>query len=58
MGFVKVGDANKIESVFDNEGELIVCENCNEPITIIAMDENSTNTMCKCEKSNLEQLDA
>lgn len=53
--FKKYGDATPILDIKDVDGETAVCPNCNEPMTVIAIQEDdSLELECACQTLDLE----
>lgn len=48
MAFVKVGDPTPIKGFYDENLELKVCDKCGKPLTVVALDGENNDVLCKC----------
>ena len=55
--FKKIGEDLPVINYLDDDG-IVICPDCQEPLVVIAMDEDEVKTICKCKHPEVEQLDA
>jgi ssDNA-binding Zn-finger/Zn-ribbon topoisomerase 1 len=46
--FKKYGDPEPIKSFYDDNLELQTCDECGKPLTIVALDNDNNEILCKC----------
>ena len=53
--FKKYGDSMPIIDIKDVDGETIICQKCNMPMTVVAVQEDDSFQLeCTCENPDLE----
>jgi hypothetical protein len=53
MSFIKSGDAQKIDAVFDDD-KAIICDKCGKTITTIQITADQNEPICTCEDKDDE----
>ena len=52
MAFIKTGDAQPIQAIYTDEGDVSTCPVCKSPKTVVAFNENGEMTAtCECSVS-------
>ena len=46
MGFIKIGDEQSIDDIFDDNGKEQFCPNCGKKLTVIAVDDSENKFVC------------
>lgn len=47
--FKKVGDAHPILDIMDTDGNIVVCDKCDKPIKVLAINEEDVEPICECQ---------